>query len=93
MTPYEYGIRMKAYQRSQLEREYEMHLQAYLNFKATATKKSGKETRPVYRTFREFFDYEKKLKNLYKKQKTGDKPQGMAARYIAYQRMKDKENE
>lgn len=40
------------------------HWQAYLNFSVQAEKKAGKyKTKPVYGTFKKFFDYERALKD------------------------------
>ncbi|MBW8350782.1 hypothetical protein K0H71_15200 [Bacillus sp. IITD106] len=47
-----------------------MHLQAWLNHQVTATKEvgAGKNVKqvPVYKTFNEFFDYQKALKEVEK---------------------------
>lgn len=66
LTLYEYQMRMKAYRLAQVDREYEMHLQAWLNHAVTATKEQGKKQVPVYKNFKEFFDYEKRLKEVEK---------------------------
>lgn len=55
---------MYAYQLRQVDRQHEMHLQAWIDNQATATKQQGKKTIPVYRKFKDFFDYEKELKNI-----------------------------
>lgn len=60
----EYSLRMKAFRLSQVDKHYEMHLQAWLNHGVTATKEQGKKQVPVYKTFKEFFDYEKQLKEV-----------------------------
>lgn len=65
MTLYEYGIRMKAYWLKSVDREYEIHLQAWTNWNVQAMKQQGKNKRvPVFRTFKQFFDYEKQLKMI-----------------------------
>ena len=46
------------------------HRQAFLNFAVRAEKKAGKgKTKPVYRWFRQFFDYEKELKKIKNRKK------------------------
>lgn len=53
---------MKAVKLKQVDMNYRVHLQAYANFRVRAEKKAGKnKTRPVYTTFRKFFDYEKEI--------------------------------
>ncbi|MDO4170312.1 MAG: hypothetical protein Q4D45_10470 [Lachnospiraceae bacterium] len=42
--------------------DYRNHLQAFLNFAVKAEKKAGKnKTKPVYRNFEKFYDYQKEL--------------------------------
>lgn len=58
MTLYEYEMRMKASDLRRVDREYEIHLQAWANWNVQAMKKSGKRKRvPVFKTFKQFFDY------------------------------------
>lgn len=57
-------MRMKAYHLARVDKEYEMHLQAWLNHVVTATKEQGKKQVPVYKSFKEFYDYEKELKKV-----------------------------
>ena len=52
---------MKAYRLQQVDKKNEMHQQAWLNHVVTLTKESGKKQVPVYKTFKDFFDYEKEL--------------------------------
>lgn len=61
MTMYEYRIRVGAYRRQRVDKEHDMHLQAWLNLTAQATKKSGKKIIPIYKTFKDFYNYEKAL--------------------------------
>lgn len=58
MTMREYHILNEAFKLRQVDRNLELNQLAYLTFRATATKKNGK---PVYKTFKDFFDYEKEL--------------------------------
>lgn len=56
---------MKAVKLKQIDNDYRNHLQAYLNFVVQAEKKAGKgKTRPVYNTFKKFYDYNKELKKV-----------------------------
>ncbi len=63
MTLYEYRMRKKAYRLMQLDREYEIHMQAWANWCVKSMKNVGRNKRvPVYKTFKQFFDYEKYLR-------------------------------
>ena len=74
MTLPEYMLLMQAVQLKHVDLEYVLHLQAYLNFAAQAKKKAGKnKEKPVYRTFKQFFDYEKAVDRVIKKDKKDDK--------------------
>ena len=74
MTLPEYTLLMQAVQLKHVDLEYELHLQAYLNFAAQAKKKAGKnKEKPVFRTFKQFFDYEKAVDRVIKKDKKDDK--------------------
>ncbi len=50
---------MEAVRLKEVDKDYRNHLQAFLNFKMKATKKSGKNQKPVYNSFGKFYDYEK----------------------------------
>lgn len=67
-TMYEYELRMKAFRLRYLDREAAMHKQAWVSRQVGATKKNGK---PFYRTFKQFFDYEKAERNMLN---MGDRP-------------------
>lgn len=62
----EYQLRMKAHQLSRVDREYELHLQAWLNQQAQATKNKGKKTVSVFSTFNDFFNYEERVNEIVK---------------------------
>lgn len=65
LTIPEYKLLMKAVKLKQIDNDYRNHLQAYLNFVVQAEKKAGKgKTRPVYNTFKKFYDYNKELKKV-----------------------------
>lgn len=53
-----------------LDRDLHEHRQAFLNFAVKAEKKAGKgKTKPVYKKFRDFFDYDNELKILKERKK------------------------
>lgn len=65
LTIPEYNLLMEAAQLKQVDEDYRNHLQAYLNFVVKAEKKTGKnKSRPVYTTFKKFFDYEKAIEKV-----------------------------
>lgn len=56
---------MKAVELKELDLNYHIHLLAFNNFKVKAKKKAGKnKTRPVFDTFKKFFDYEYELNKV-----------------------------
>ncbi len=60
MTYYEYELRKRAYALAVVDEEYRIHRMAWVNREIKAEKKSGKnKSKPVYRRFKDFFDYEK----------------------------------
>lgn len=61
----EYELLMKAVRLKRVDREYEIHLQAYINQVAKSTKKVGKHSqRPVYQKFSDLFDYEERVNTV-----------------------------
>lgn len=68
LTLYEYEMRMRAFNLARIDKEYDIALQAWLNNQATATKTTGtgksQKTESVYKGFQDFFDYERKLKEV-----------------------------
>lgn len=65
MTIPQYEILMEAMELRMLDESLHEHRQAFLNLAVQAQKKAGKgKTRPVYRTFRQFFDYDRELDKL-----------------------------
>lgn len=60
----EYTLKMKAFRLSRVDRMNDMHMQAWLNHAVTATKEQGKNQVPVYKTYKEFFDYEKQISEI-----------------------------
>lgn len=61
LTIPEYQLMCKAYELAEVDRANERHQLAWLTVSAGATKKDG---RPVYKKFKDFFDYERELKRL-----------------------------
>lgn len=63
LTIPEYRLLMQGVILKQVDMDYRVHQQAYLNFAVKAEKKAGKnKTKPVYSTFEKFFDYEKAIR-------------------------------
>lgn len=70
LSLYEYEARMYAYRLKQVDKRQEMHMQAWLNHQVTATKEQGKNHVSVYKNFKDFFDYEKELREVEKPSKS-----------------------
>lgn len=66
MTFAEYIYRFKAYNLQRVDKEYDFHLQAWLNVQAGATKMKGEKQVSVYKGFKDFFDYEKRINEIEK---------------------------
>lgn len=68
LTIPEYNLLMEALELREVDRDYRAHQQAFLNFAVQAKKKSGKnKERPVYSTFKKFFDYDKAIRKVKQK--------------------------
>lgn len=61
MTLQEYRLRILAFKLREVDECKKMHEQAYLNQVVQSTDKRGK---PKFKTFDEFFDYEKEIDNV-----------------------------
>ena len=83
----EYELLMKAARLRWVDEEYRTHEQAFLNVYARATR--GKKGRPVYKTFKDFFDYEKALEKI----RTGTKRRDVLDAVSALMHKKHKEKE
>lgn len=69
---------MESVRLKQVDNDYRNHLQAYLNFVVKAEKKSGKnKTRPVYNTFKKFYDYEREVEKAKNNGKTKSRFSGI----------------
>lgn len=56
---------MEAVLLKQVDKDYRNHLQAFLNFAVKAEKKVGKnKSRPVYRKFKQFYNYEDEIEKI-----------------------------
>ena len=53
---------MKAAALRRIDREFEIYLQAWTNQQAKATRNNGKT--PRYKTFKDFFDYEARVREI-----------------------------
>lgn len=62
LTIPEYELLMEGVRLKQIDKDYRNHLQAFLNFVVKSEKRVGKKSRPVYNTFKKFYDYEKEVK-------------------------------
>lgn len=70
LTIAQYEIMKEALELRMFDESLHEHRQAFLNYAVQAEKPAGKgKTRPVYRRFRQFFDYDQELKNLKLKNK------------------------
>ncbi len=65
MTLYEYELRMKAHRLMEVDEEYKLHRLAWANYNVQATERKGKDKIvPVYKTFQQFYDYEKRIDSV-----------------------------
>lgn len=65
LTIAQYEVMMEALELRMLDQDLHEHRQAFLNFAVQAEKKAGKnKTKPVYRKFIQFFDYDKELEKI-----------------------------
>lgn len=65
MTFYEYEARMYAFNLQQIDKDENMHMQAWLHQQAKATKKKGKHgEESVYDGFKDFFDKDTLIKSV-----------------------------
>ena len=66
----EYELMMEALELRMLDESLHEHRQAFLNFAVKAEKKAGKgKTKPVYKRFRQFFDFDKELRKMKNRRK------------------------
>lgn len=62
-----------------MDKDYRNHLQAFLSFAVQAEKKTGKnKSKPVYSKFKRFYDYEKEVEKITKKDNEKSKFTGLS---------------
>lgn len=66
LTLYEYEARMYAYRLHQVDERQKMHQQAWLNHQVTMTKGQGDKQVPAFKSYKDFFDYDKEIKEIEK---------------------------
>lgn len=76
-------MRMKAFQLERIDKEYDMHLSAWLNHAVTATKEQNKKQVPVYKKFEDFFNYKKRIEEIEGKKQSKITPQTRRMAQIA----------
>ena len=88
MTVYELRLRRQAYHRQVKDHQYDMHLQAWLDWAVQQTKSQGKKVVPVYRRFSDFYspaetetnaeadEGKRRMKEMLKKQRERREPNG-----------------
>lgn len=87
ITLAEYELLMKAERLKQIDLDYRCHLIAFLTKAASAEKPAGKgKSKPVYKNFKKFFDYEKRIKEVLTET---DETDERFARIKAYRRMEE----
>ena len=70
LTLAEYEIMAEALELRMLDVSLHEHRQAFLNFAVKAEKKAGKgKTKPVYRRFQQFFDFDRELRKIKNRRK------------------------
>lgn len=88
MTPREYRLKSKAYELRRLDKERDIHLQAWINEAAKAKKKAGKGLKPKWSKFDQFFNFKQyedaMLGRVYK-------VSTISQRLIEFRRMKENE--
>lgn len=72
LTIAQYEIMTEALELKLLDHDFYQHRQAFLNYAVQAQKSAGKgKSKPVYRRFRQFFDFDRELSRL--KERRGQK--------------------
>lgn len=64
LTVREYTLLMKAHRFHRVDREHDMHMEAWLHRAAGATKQVGQKEVGLYKKFKDFFDYEARVKEI-----------------------------
>ena len=78
LTIPEYNLLMKAVELKNVDLDYRLHKQAFLNLSVRAERKAGKgKTKLVYTKFSKFFDYKKELDKVMRKKKSDSRFAGI----------------
>lgn len=72
----EFNLLMEAVNLKQVDQDYRNHLQAYLNFAVKAERKSGRRSKPVYKKFKDFFNYPSAIKEAKERFRKSKKDKG-----------------
>ena len=64
LTFAEYALLMEAVRLKQIDIDYRVHQQAFLNLAVKAQKQVGKKVKYIYSNFEKFYDYKKELKKV-----------------------------
>lgn len=70
LTIHEYELLIKAYELKIVDKNYFIHLQAFLNRNVKAEKRIGKRSKPVYDKFDKFFNYDQQTNRVLNKKQT-----------------------
>ena len=73
----EYELLMEAANLKRVDMDYRNHLQAWLNRAVKAEKGKGKNAKPVFTKFKQFYDYNGEIKKVGKKPKIKSKFPGI----------------
>lgn len=60
----DYTLRMEAFNLREIDEEYKMHLNAWLHARVSDMKEKNKKQVPIYRSFKDFYDYEKRIQEI-----------------------------
>lgn len=84
---------MKAWRLKQVDEDYKMHLQAFLNYQVQGKRKAGKnKTKPVYRTFKDFYNYDAELKKVMREPKKKSDQLAGVRKFLAKKEKKERDN-
>lgn len=85
---WEYNLRMRAYRLRMVDKEYELHLAAWVDREVNAKRKSGKNgAKYIYAKWDQFFDYEKREAEILDEAQD-EKPISIAEKLREYERKK-----
>jgi hypothetical protein len=71
---------MKAERLKHIDLDYRNHLQAFLNFSVKAEKKKGKnKSEPVFKKFKQFYNYDKEIKNAFGEKEANSRLEGFSS--------------